>query len=93
MITASGMNFWNSVLTEAVVRTCSVKVFFEISQNSQENTCQDLFCNKISGLRPPILFTLTQVFSWEFCKFFENTFFYRTLPVAASVLRLDELIT
>ena len=34
-------------------------------------------------LRPET--TLAQVFSYEFCKNFKNTFFYRTPPVAASV--------
>ena len=30
----------DQIIAEAVVRTCSVeKVFLEISQNSQENTC------------------------------------------------------
>ena len=33
-------NLTNILLTEAVVRRCSVKkVFLEMSQNSQENTC------------------------------------------------------
>ena len=61
------------------------KVFLEISQNSQENTC--LFFNKVEGLRPASLLkdTLTQVFSCEFCEISKNTFSYRTPPVAASV--------
>ena len=28
--------------------------------------------------------TLAQVFSYEFCEIFKNTFYYRTTPVAAS---------
>ena len=38
--------------TEAVVQRCSVeKVFLEISQNSQENTCTRVsFFNKVVGL-------------------------------------------
>ena len=41
-------------LSEAVVKKrCSLsKVFLEISQNSQENTCVMVFFNKIEGLRP-----------------------------------------
>ena len=37
--------------TEAVVRRCSVKkVYLEISQNSQENTCARFsFFNKVAG--------------------------------------------
>ena len=42
---------------EAVVQRCSVKkVFLEISQNSQENTCARVsFFNKVAGLRPATL--------------------------------------
>ena len=65
----------SSVSTEAVARRRSLKkVFLNISQNSQENTCA----------RVTFLKTLPQVFSSEFCKIFKNTFFYRTPPVAAS---------
>ena len=59
---------------EAVAQRCSVKkVFLEISQNSQENTCN--FNNKE---------TLTQVFSCEFCEIYKNTFCYRIPPLAVS---------
>ena len=30
---------------------------------------------------------LAQVFSWDFCEIFKNTFFYRTPLVAVSVLK------
>ena len=73
---------------EAVVRGCSVKkVFLEISQNSQENTCarvsfliklQVSACNFIKKE------TLAQVFSCEFCEISKNIFSYRTPLVAAS---------
>ena len=57
---------------EAVVRRCSVKkVFLEISQNSQENTCA----------RASFLIKL-QVFSCEFFEIFKNTLFHRTPLVA-----------
>ena len=54
------------------------KVFKEISQNSQENTCARVsffFINKE---------TLAEVFSCEFCEISKNTFPYRTPLVAAS---------
>ena len=63
------------------------KVFLEISQNSQENTCvavsfliklQALACNFIKKE------TLAQVFSCEFFKISKYTFCYRTPPLAAS---------
>ena len=45
----------NVQMLEAVVWRCSVKkVFLEISQNSQKNTCASLFFNKVAG-RPATL--------------------------------------
>ena len=65
-------------ISEAVVCRCSVeKVFLEISQNSQENTCVIVSFFKE---------TLTQVFSCELFKISKNTFFYRTPLVATSVI-------
>ena len=71
------------MLSEAVVRRCSVKkVFSAISQNSQERTYA-----RVSFLKNFIKKeTLAQVFSCEFCKISKNTFFHRTPLVAASVL-------
>ena len=75
-------------MAEVVVLRCSVKkLFLEISQNSQENTCarvsfliklQASACNFIKKE------TLAQVFFCEFCEISKNTFSYRTAPVAAS---------
>ena len=52
---------------EAVAWRCSVKkkAFLEISQNSQENTCE---CNFIKNETP------IQVFFCEFCEFFRIAF-------------------
>ena len=48
-----GKVLYSSVLkqrTEAVAQRCSLKkVFLEISQNSQENTCARVFFNEIAG--------------------------------------------
>ena len=49
------------------------KVFLEISQNSQENTCAR------------VSFLIKLQASCEFCEISKNTIFYRTTPVAASV--------
>ena len=78
--------------SEAVARICFVKkVFLEISQNWQENTCvrvsfliklQTEACNFIKKE------TLTQVFSCEFWEISKNTFSYRTPPVAAVSSRI-----
>ena len=69
------------IMSEAFSQKCSVKkMFLEISQNSQENTCS-------SGLQ--IYFkkkTRAQVFSCEFCEVSKNTYSYKTPLVAASVM-------
>ena len=62
------------------------KVFLEISQNSQENTCARVSfliklqaaCNFIKKE------TLAQVFSCEFCEISKKTFFTEHLWVTAS---------
>ena len=60
--------------SEAAVQRCSVKkVFLEISQNSQENTCV-IFLSRDSS---------TVIFC-EICEISKNAFFYRTSLVAAS---------
>ena len=44
------------IKSEAVAQRCSVnKMFLEIAQNSQENTCQGFFFNKVAVLRPASL--------------------------------------
>ena len=77
-------------LSETVVRWCSVKkVFFEISQNSQENSCAKVsFLIKLHALACNFIKkeTLAQVFSCEFSEISKNTFCYRTPLVAASEL-------
>ena len=63
--------------SEAVTRRCSLKkVFWEILQISQENTCA-----RVSFIKKE---TLGQVFSCEFCQTSKNTFSYRTPPLGAS---------
>ena len=87
-------HYMEDVITEAVVQRCSVKkMFLEVSQNSQENTCarvsfliklQTEACNFIKKE------TLTQVFSYEFCEISKNIFFRRTPLVAAYVIRYQK---
>ena len=93
--------FSDTEIKEAAVQRCSVKkVFLEISQNSQENTCAKIsFLIKLQalGLRPTTLLkkracnfikkeTLAQVFSCKFCEIYKNTFLHRTPLVAASLI-------
>ena len=64
------------------------KVFLEISQNSQENTCARVsFLIKLQN-KPATLFlkkeTLAQEFSYEFCEISKNTFFTERLCTTAS---------
>ena len=78
-------------LSEAVVQRCSVKkVFLEILQTSQENTCVRVsFLIKLKALGLQLYIkkeTLAQVFLCEFCEISKNTFSYRTPPVTASEL-------
>ena len=65
---------------------CSVKkVFLEILQNSQENTCARVsFLIKLQALGLWIL-------SCEFCKVSKNTFFTEQLQVAASINKNEEV--
>ena len=82
-------NYGEIVLnTEAVVQKCYVKrVFLNILQNLQENTCTRVsFSIKLQASACSCIKkeTLAQVFSCEFYEIFLNTFLYRTLPVAAS---------
>ena len=68
---------------EAVARSCFVKkVFLEISQNSQENTCA-----RVSFLIRLQVFTDTGVFLWILWNS-ENIFLQRTPPVASSIFIL-----
>ena len=63
------LNFYFVQNTEAVTRgVLCKKVFLEISQNSQENSCPKAwnFCKKEA---------LAQVFCCEFCEISKNTFF------------------
>ena len=68
-------------ISEVVVWRCSVKkLFLEILQNSQKNTCaRNSFLIKLQALE-----TLAQVFSCEFCEISKNTLYHRTPLVAAS---------
>ena len=79
------------VMVEAVAQMCSAKkVFLEISQYSQKNTCAGVsFLIKLqaSGLWNLLKTKTSTGSSCEFCEISKNTFFYRTPPVAASVMK------
>ena len=67
------------------------KLFIEILQNSQENTCARVsflinFQAEACNFKKKQ--TLAQVFFCEFCKIYKNTFCYRTPPVATSVHKI-----
>ena len=78
------------MMTEVVARRCSIKkVFLEISQNSQENTCaRNHFLIKLQAKAWNFIKkeSLTQMFSCEISKIFKNTFFYRTPAAVASFM-------
>ena len=75
--------FYLKVYSEAIVQRCSVKrVFLEISQNSQENTCVRVsFLIKLQAKKE----TLAHMFSREFREISKNTFHHRAPLVATSV--------
>ena len=52
-----------------------------------KHLCQSLFFNKVAvlGLQLYQKETLAQVFSCKFCEISKNTFFYKILPMAASI--------
>ena len=65
-------------------------MLLKISQNSLENTCARIsFLIKLQAEAYNFIkkLTLTQVFSYEFCEIFKNTFFDRTPLVTASKSR------
>ena len=72
--------------TEAATRgVWCKKMFVEIWQNSQENTCaRASFLIKLQAYNFIKKETLTQVFSCEFCKIFKNTYFTEHLWTTAS---------
>ena len=72
--------------------TLQTELFLEISQNSQENTCARVSflidsCNFIKKE------TLAEVFSYEICKIFKNTFFTEHLWTTASATWFCKLIS
>ena len=73
---------------EAAVQQCSMKkVFLEIWQNSQKNSCVKVYF-LINFIEKE---TLPQVFSREFCKISKNTFLHWIILVAASVCLIIHL--
>ena len=76
---AKNKYFLKNPVSEAVARWCSVKkVFLEISQNLQENTCVRVFFNKVAGLRPATLLKKSlwhRCFPVNFAKFLRKPFF------------------
>ena len=81
------MNFGDN--TEAATRgVLQKKVFLEISQNSQENTCArvsfliKLYASACNFIKKE---TLAQVLSFEFCEISKNNFFIEHPWTTASV--------
>ena len=73
------------LVPEAVAQICFVKkVFVEISQNSQKNTCAKFFfLIKFSKKK-----LWHRCFTVSFAQFLRASFFYGTPPMAASVVHL-----
>ena len=76
-------------MPEAVAQRCSVKkMFSEISQNLQENTCARVFF-LVNFIKKE---TLAQVFSCEFCEISKSTFFTEHLWTTASIISFMVLV-
>ena len=67
---------------------CEKKVFLEISQNSQENTCGRVSFLVSSACSFIENETLAQVLCCEFCEISKNNFFTEHLRVTASWVTL-----
>ena len=61
---------------------CKKGVLKNFAKFTGKHLWKSVFFDKVAGLR---LFTVVQVCSFEFCKIFKNTFFYRTPPLATFV--------
>ena len=76
------------------LQRCSVKkVFLKISQDYHENTCAGVSFLISGRTRPATLLkkqTLAQTFSFEICKIFKKTFFYRAPQVTASEMWINQ---
>ena len=84
---------------EAVVQRCSVKeVFLEISQKLQENiSVKDTFLIRAYSCKLSYSYNYSNkswvlVFSSEFCKISQNTFFSRAPAVAATVFHVSRVL-
>ena len=70
-------------------RTSRSQMFFKVGVRNicRKTPALGLFFKKFQSFRPATLKeTPAKVFSCEYCKIFKNSFFHRTLPVAASAL-------
>ena len=77
----------NDKISKSSHQTCFVnKVFLEISQNSQENTCARDSVLIVAGGACNFIKkeSLAQVFSCEFCEIFKNAFFTEHVWATAS---------
>ena len=77
------------VLEAATTGNLWKQVFLNISQNSQENTCNRFFFNKVEGLRPPALLRKRlqrRCLRVNFREIFKNIFFTEHFWEAVSVV-------
>ena len=77
------------VLEAATTGNLWKQVFLNISQNSQENTCNRFFFNKVEGLRPPALLRKRlqrRCLGMNFCEIFKNIFFTKHIRAAISLV-------
>ena len=82
-----------SEISEAVVRSCSVKnVVLKIYKIQRKTPVPESFFNKVAGLRPqPCNFIKneTQLPSCEFCEIFKNSFFTEHFRMTSSEIYIN----
>ena len=68
--------------------SCSIKkdILKNFAKVAGKHFCQSLFFNKVAGLNFIKKETVAQVFSYEFCEIFKNSFFIEHLQKTAVLL-------
>ena len=87
MLLLSFCNSWQKKPPEVFYKNGVLRKFTKFTG---KHTCQSLFFNKVAGLLIKKE-ALAQVFSWEFCEIFKNTFFTRHVWTSPENIRKREV--
>ena len=67
-------------MMKRIVNRYKIGILKSLTNFTEKHLCRSFFLTKLQALG----LTWTQLFSYEICKLFQNTFFYRTPLAAAS---------